>query len=454
MELLMRLMRVQVEGLLGHFTHVVEFEDSQDFVILYGPNGIGKTRLLELINFTFKSRILAVDRVPFETATFDFEDGTVLSLSREGQGALFDGTGDDSVRDLVISLRIPSENEITWQMGRSRRQAPVSRILRLIEQEVPVTRVGPDEWHDMVHEEVISRDQLIDRYGSHLPPDMRPYELPEKMQAFFDGLESHLIETQRLLRDTPRPRGVSARSMERPAKSTVEVFSQNFSEQMGKVLAQNSRTSQERDRTFPRRLLSYGGVPAEATEEAIRLRYGQQSELRARLARIALLEQSSTDLPLPDRELEDWERLVLWTYLDDSQEKLANLQDFLERAELFTGIMNGRLEYKQLHVSREGFTVVSDYGQEIPVVSLSSGEQHELVLTYDLLFNVNRGALVLIDEPEISLHVAWQQEFMNDIANIANIASLRFIVATHSPQIIHKWWSRAVSLGPNVERGQ
>lgn len=449
----MRLSRVQVEGLLGRFTHVVKFDKDQEFVILYGPNGIGKTRFLELIDFTFKGRILAVDSVPFEVASFEFDDGSVLTLSREGQGALFERVGDDSTRNLVISLQIPPEDPITWHMSESRLRAPVSRILRMIEQEVPVTRVGQDEWHDMVHEEIISRDQLIDRYGAYLPADMRPYELPNRMQEFFNELESHLIETQRLLREVPRPRA-TPRSVERPPKSTVEVFSQNFSEQMGKVLAQNSRTSQERDRTFPRRLLSYGGVPAAATEEAIRLRYEQQSELRARLARIALLEQSSTDLPLPDRELEDWERLVLWTYLDDSQEKLANLQNFLERAELFTGIMNSRLEYKQLHLSREGFSVVSDYGQDIPVASLSSGEQHELVLTYDLLFNVNRGALVLIDEPEISLHVAWQQEFMNDIANISSTASLRFIVATHSPQIIHKWWSHAVRLGPNVEGGE
>ncbi|MFG2095351.1 AAA family ATPase [Streptomyces sp. NPDC048612] len=445
----MKLSRVEVEGLLGRFNHVVEFTTDQEFVILYGPNGIGKTKVLELIDYTFKGRVLAVDQVPFDVATFAFDDGSTLVLAREGQRALFDRAGDESAHDLVIILKTPSSDEISWSMRESRPQIPVSRVLRLIEQESPVSRVGPNEWHDIAHDDIISREQLFDRYGGNLPVDSRPYQLPDQLQDFFNGLESHLIETQRLLREAPRIR--SPRSLDRPAKSTVEVFSQNFSEQMGNVLAQNSRTSQERDRTFPRRLLSYGVVPAEATEEAIRIRYEQQSELRARLARIALLEQSSTDLPLPDRELEDWERLVLWTYLDDSQEKLANLLDFLERAELFTSIMNSRFEYKQLHLSREGFSILSDYGQDIPVSSLSSGEQHELVLTYDLLFNVNREALVLIDEPEISLHVAWQQEFMNDIANIAKTASLRFIVATHSPQIIHKWWSRAVSLGSASE---
>ncbi len=70
------------------------------------------------------------------------------------------------------------------------------------------------------------------------------------------------------------------------------------------------------------------------------------------------------------------------------------------------------------------------------------------MLAYDLLFNVKQGSLVLIDEPEISLHIAWQQEFLNDIARIAQTVSLRFMVATHSPQTIHKWWKRAVELVP------
>jgi predicted ATP-binding protein involved in virulence len=73
------------------------------------------------------------------------------------------------------------------------------------------------------------------------------------------------------------------------------------------------------------------------------------------------------------------------------------------------------------------------------------------VLTYDLLFNVKPNSLVLIDEPEISLHVTWQKEFLNDIVRIAAINSSRFIVATHSPQIINKFWSQTVGLEPGYD---
>jgi predicted ATP-binding protein involved in virulence len=151
---------------------------------------------------------------------------------------------------------------------------------------------------------------------------------------------------------------------------------------------------------------------------------------------------------LPDRTLADWEKRVLWTYLDDTEEKLNTFQDLLNRVALLREIVNSRFLYKELVLDRDGFHVVTAGGKEIRAEKLSSGEQHELVLAYDLLFNVKPNSLVLIDEPEISLHVVWQKEFLNDIVRIAAINSARFMVATHSPQIIHKYWSDTVGLEP------
>lgn len=73
-------------------------------------------------------------------------------------------------------------------------------------------------------------------------------------------------------------------------------------------------------------------------------------------------------------------------------------------------------------------------------------------MLYDLLFSVAAGSLVLMDEPEIFLHVSWQKLFLDDILRIADSSNLRFIIATHSPTIIGKWWSRTVQLGPSGAR--
>jgi predicted ATP-binding protein involved in virulence len=59
---------------------------------------------------------------------------------------------------------------------------------------------------------------------------------------------------------------------------------------------------------------------------------------------------------------------------------------------------------------------------------------------------------VLIDEPEMSLHVAWQQLFVRHLAAIVRLSKFDSIIATHSPQIISDRWDLTVELGrPNGE---
>lgn len=83
---------------------------------------------------------------------------------------------------------------------------------------------------------------------------------------------------------------------------------------------------------------------------------------------------------------------------------------------------------------------------------LSSGEQHELVILYELLFRTSDNSLILIDEPELSQHVAWQEKFVNDLEEMAEISHFRAILATHSPEIIADRWDLAVELnGPDGE---
>jgi len=128
------------------------------------------------------------------------------------------------------------------------------------------------------------------------------------------------------------------------------------------------------------------------------------------------------------------------------------LRNRYARAELLREIINSRFSYKKFELDAEdGFVFKSDYdASRVPLRALSSGEQHELVLAYDLLFKTQKKALVLIDEPELSLHVTWQRKFLEDIGKIAKLADLDFLIATHSPSIIHNRRDLMVGLGEEV----
>jgi len=69
----------------------------------------------------------------------------------------------------------------------------------------------------------------------------------------------------------------------------------------------------------------------------------------------------------------------------------------------------------------------------------SSGEQCLLVMMLGIAGHITDGSIILIDEPEISLHPRWQEEFIVMLTRtFSSYAGCQFIIATHSPQIISR----------------
>lgn len=83
------------------------------------------------------------------------------------------------------------------------------------------------------------------------------------------------------------------------------------------------------------------------------------------------------------------------------------------------------------------------FGKRISIDSLSSGEKQIVYRGCFLLKDINAisGAIVLIDEPEISLHPSWQMRIMNYYKNIFTnsdgVQTSQIFAVTHSPFIIH-----------------
>ncbi|CAG9243848.1 AAA family ATPase [Paraburkholderia caribensis] len=68
--------------------------------------------------------------------------------------------------------------------------------------------------------------------------------------------------------------------------------------------------------------------------------------------------------------------------------------------------------------------------------SLSSGEQQILTMVIKIVAKVQRDMTVLLDEPEISLHVAWQRQLPQILREFSRRLGCSFVVATHSPVVI------------------
>lgn len=82
--------------------------------------------------------------------------------------------------------------------------------------------------------------------------------------------------------------------------------------------------------------------------------------------------------------------------------------------------------------------------------ALSSGEIQLIVILAHLHFNpeVRKASIFIIDEPELSLHVEWQEKFVDTM--LSSSKNTQFIMATHSPSIILEKVGHCIDLTPGA----
>jgi predicted ATP-dependent endonuclease of OLD family len=222
--------------------------------------------------------------------------------------------------------------------------------------------------------------------------------------------------------------------------------------EISRTLSRYGTESQKLDQTFPQRLI-WSGYVSTPTVEDLKERLNKLDEQLSKLNALGLIDKVSYPAqPSEIDALEEVKRSVMALYVQDTENKLQFLASLATRIQLLVDSVNGKFRNKTLMVSRErGLQVFDQRKRPVGLDALSSGEQHELVLWFDLLFNVKTNSLVLIDEPELSLHVSWQKKMLPELLEIAGTVRFDALVATHSPFIIGDRLDLTVSLDADID---
>jgi len=125
-------------------------------------------------------------------------------------------------------------------------------------------------------------------------------------------------------------------------------------------------------------------------------------------------------------------------FSQDYQAQLAELKSPIKRLEKIA-IKFFEEGGKCLSVGADGeLKVQLRDGRVASVFELSSGEKQILIMIAHLIFEEDRkpSGVFIIDEPELSLHLAWQEIFVDSIKEAS--PKTQFILATHAPAIIAK----------------
>lgn len=436
----MKIKKVTVTDLFDTFNHAIDFKYEEGITLVLGQNGLGKTMVLKIIQAVFQADFMFLEGVQFSSIRIDFLDKISWEISR---------TKIDEKDELILCRLNNNKKEEDIRISEINHN--YEKCKNVIRKYLPeyIRRTEDDEWIDRRAEIRYTTQEVFSIYKDYIPKELANENIvyPKWFGDVIDNFNIALVETQRLLTFS-RDEDYGYRRPTVNYKNTVEDFSEQLSREISIQLASSSELATKLDRTYPNRLIERLKNTSNISQSKLNEKLNELEGKRARLQKVGLLDLEKEPNLKYIREQDEAIREVLLVYIEDSQQKLKVYDVLTDKIELLLRIINERFLKKKLSISKdEGFHFESlKTGKIIPVKSLSSGEQHLLVLFYQLLFKLKQGTLLLIDEPEISLHISWQKKFINDLKEILKLNKMNVIIATHSPSIIGNNWDLTVEL--------
>ena len=120
------------------------------------------------------------------------------------------------------------------------------------------------------------------------------------------------------------------------------------------------------------------------------------------------------------------------------------VHDVYSQKHLFVKIMNEFFAEsgKKIDISKSKPDFELKSGKHISMYDLSSGEKQILYIMLKVLLQEKQNYIVFMDEPELSLHVDWQEKLIDKILQLN--PNCQLVIATHSPSLLFNGWDSNV----------
>lgn len=462
----MSISRIQVKNLFGNINYDINLKDKMPIGILTAPNGKGKTTIMNLLNFLLDPRedsLSEIFTVPFEEFRCVLSDGKTLLLRRieaEDKKEPSEARAINMAerRELMISLEkkesyIKKEDQILLDYLSI--EKPDLEVIILDEEQREIDKVSFTNLLELMLSRMIFPEDdkyIYDQTG-------QLYESIMEYQGMtFEWLGFEAVDYIR----TDRIESLENRRRKR-AKYSAGMGFVNYTGDSDPLLDASSRIAAEIEAANKK----YGEKLAEANERMIKRfvdddwednklsldkfmeKWSDYRNAIDLIQKVGMLKQSEdilkdTDVSKVYEEKGDF----LNAYLYSSRGTIWYFLELAKKLRLFKRIFDERnlVTGKRIEFGEDGISLYSG-DKKIRIYQLSSGEKHDFMMFYNLIFDSKPGNLVLIDEPEISLHIEWQESFIDNLLEICKMNGLQAIVATHSPSIVGSHYDLIVDKG-------
>lgn len=460
------LAHVRVVGLFDRFTYDIAIHDKthgsrNSITILSAPNGFGKSTILKIINVFFSSNLAEFIAYQFRSVHFFFTDRNEIvieKLSADGVPSTTGLTVRASLLDLTGSsigatYRVSMEPEKLSSVQRLRPDADLSDRLTADGLYFLSRITGSGLFRDFRDGAVVESSALekfLKDTGSFSRLDSIQPPVPNWIHTYQQSTRTFFISASRIY-------GLYSNS-ERQTESLSDSVRSLIARFVAELQSQIEAVRLSQQKTFALRLSSrvsspnafsgYSPKPKSNIDFDSRLAHINDTVRKLRALGINSLDETLLILCKGQGE---HGADFFGTILEDCEEATAIAEPMLEKISYFVEESNALLSYKFLEIRDKGvLTVISDRGNIVPVGSLSTGEQQLLLLISAITMEAPALGLLLVDEPELSIHPAWQERLMELIAFRSDHFGLKFLITTHSPTIAGKIWEQTLELTEQV----
>lgn len=426
-----------IHGLHGLYNYNIHFKNEQRVYIITGPNGYGKTTILKIIDHVLQCKFWYFFFLKFNKIKIGFQNGRILVIKKE--------SNEENVNEDVSEV-IDSKEKITVELYVSGKDSAIESLVlgstygaRLMRKYSSRYTTSGSIFNDLDLDEILEREYDT---GS----DTYLMENGKNIQIFLQEQNCLYIQQQRLLTNIfpIEPRNIYEKRWGRLNVPEINLIAQELKQLFAEKQREFASKSQEIDATFIKRLMD--NEKKAYCKEEFDAKLNNLKEKIENFGKYGL----TPSIVIPNGYPEELQK-VLSLYIDDMEAKMAVFDVFYNQLAVFDSmISNKTLSNKTILLNdSKGIEVMNDINERIPLNKLSSGEQNLIILFYKLVFSIKRNALLLIDEPENSLHAAWLAEMLDDYMDMANRLQCQIIIATHSVTFINGEWDMTYDLYEN-----
>ena len=449
---------IRVEKLFGLYTYTLpEVGELENAAILYGDNGVGKSTLLRIAFHLLSAAHNRGHRGELYRTEFQRLEVTLSSGIRLAATVI----ETDPSKLLALEVLNGEKKLAVWNYRpreETRFFGAESMYVEIDSSGHPVVRRRPAQQRKKEIEAVPQGEQAYLAALSVNVPTLFILNADRRLDSDSVADPSDEVELRRVMQFGEPKRinelvvrsreialsqalGAAARWISRKAVLGTNLGSMNVHSVYGDVLRRlvSPSSKNETPSTFgaiPDLIKQLANIDAKSAEHA---RYELATHLPTNDFRKVLGARGTKKRELAAE--------LLKPYIKSVEGRLEAVEPIYQLIDRFVNIVNGLLSDKTITFKlSQGFNIQNRLGVTLKPSQLSSGEQQLLLLFCYVLTARDAPTVFMIDEPEISLNIKWQRQLIQSLLDITKEASIQFVFASHSMELLSQHRSRVVKL--------